>query len=96
MTRRGRKHLLKPLVFILAAMALEGCISPSADSVGRYTSPIGGAPVISNETPYSAALRCMSGIVGQHRSASRSARSPTIPARQNPMARAARSPPAPR
>jgi curli biogenesis system outer membrane secretion channel CsgG len=66
MTRRGRKHLLKPMAFILAAMALEGCISPSADSVGRYTSPIGGAPVISNETPYSAALRCMSGIVGQH------------------------------
>ncbi|HWY60826.1 MAG TPA: holdfast anchoring protein HfaB [Rhizomicrobium sp.] len=66
MTRRGRKHLLKPLVFILAAVALEGCISPSADSVGRYTAPIGGSPVISNETPYSSALRCMGGIVGQH------------------------------
>ena len=66
MTRRGRKHLLKPLVFLLAAVALEGCISPVADSVGRYTSPIGGAPVITNETPYSAALRCMGGIVGQH------------------------------
>ena len=66
MTPRGRKHLLKPLVLILAAIALEGCISPSADSVGRYTAPIGGAPVISNETPYSAALRCMGGIVGQH------------------------------
>ena len=51
MTRRGRKHLLKPLVLILAGLALEGCISPEADSVGRYTSPIGGAPVISNETP---------------------------------------------
>jgi curli production assembly/transport component CsgG/holdfast attachment protein HfaB len=66
MTRRGRKHLLKPLVFILAAVALEGCISPTPDSVGRYTSPIGGAPVISNETAYSAALRCMGGIVAQH------------------------------
>ena len=66
MTRRGRKHLIKPLVLILAAMALEGCISPEADSVGRYTAPIGGSPVISNETPYSAALRCMGGIVGQH------------------------------
>ena len=52
MTRRGRKHLIKPLVLILAAVALEGCISPSPDAVGRYTSPIGGAPVISNETPY--------------------------------------------
>ena len=28
MTPRGRKHLLKPLVLILAALALEGCISP--------------------------------------------------------------------
>ena len=65
MTRRARKHLLKPLVFMLAAIALEGCISPIADSVGRYTSPIGGAPVISNETPYSAALRCMGGFVRQ-------------------------------
>jgi curli production assembly/transport component CsgG/holdfast attachment protein HfaB len=66
MTPRGRKHLLKPLVFILAAIALEGCISPSADSVGRYTSPIGGSPVITNETPYSAALRCMSNFTSQH------------------------------
>ncbi|MBN9555144.1 MAG: holdfast anchoring protein HfaB [Alphaproteobacteria bacterium] len=66
MTARGRRHLLRPLAVILAGLALQGCISPSADSIGRYTSPIGGSPVISNETPYSAALRCMSGIVGQH------------------------------
>lgn len=65
MTRRARKHLLKPLVFALAAFALEGCISPTADSLGRYTAPIGGAPVISNQTPYSAALRCMAGFVRQ-------------------------------
>jgi curli biogenesis system outer membrane secretion channel CsgG len=63
MTPRGRKHLLKPLALVLASvLTLEGCISPYGDSVGRYTSPIGGAPVISNETPYSAALRCMSGV----------------------------------
>jgi curli biogenesis system outer membrane secretion channel CsgG len=66
MTPRGRKHLLRPLVLILATLSLGGCISPSADSIGRYTAPIGGSPVISNETPYSTALRCMSGIVGQH------------------------------
>src|SRR6201995_3839804 len=66
MTPRGRNHLLKPLVLILTALALEGCISPHADAVGRYTAPIGGAPVISNETPYSQALRCMGGIVNQH------------------------------
>jgi curli biogenesis system outer membrane secretion channel CsgG len=66
MTRRGRKHFLKPLVLLAMAFALEGCISPSADPVtGRYTAPIGGSPVISNETPYSAALRCMAGYTSQ-------------------------------
>jgi curli biogenesis system outer membrane secretion channel CsgG len=57
---------MKPVIVLCAALALQGCISTSADSIGRYTSPIGGAPVIPNETPYSAALRCMSGTVGQH------------------------------
>ena len=65
MTPRGRKHLLKPLVFALAALALEGCISPTPDSIGRYTAPIGGSPVISNETPYSAALRCLQAYTGK-------------------------------
>src|ERR1700744_3044220 len=62
---RSRKHLLKPLAFVVAALALEGCISPTPDSVGRYTSPIGGAPVISNVTPYSAALRSTGVFVSQ-------------------------------
>ena len=66
MTPRGRKYLLKPLVFLIAAVALEGCISPVADSAGRYTAPIGGSPVISNETPYSAALRCMAHYTATH------------------------------
>jgi curli production assembly/transport component CsgG/holdfast attachment protein HfaB len=65
MSARARKHLLKPLALMLAVVALEGCISPGADSTGRYTSPIGGAPVIANETPYSAALRCMGNFVAQ-------------------------------
>ena len=59
MTSRGRKYLIKPLVLLLAGVALTGCISPTPDDTGRYTVPIGGSPVISNETPYSAALRCM-------------------------------------
>lgn len=59
MTARGRRFLLKPLVFGLAAMMLQGCITPMPDSTGRYTTPIGGAPVIANETPYSNALRCL-------------------------------------
>jgi curli biogenesis system outer membrane secretion channel CsgG len=65
MTKRGRQHLLKPLVFVLAAVALSGCISPTADSTGRYTAPIGGSPVIANETPYSAALRCLDSYTAQ-------------------------------
>ena len=65
MTPRGRKFLIMPLVLLTAAVALEGCISPSADDSGRYTVPIGGSPVISNETPYSAALRCMAGYTAQ-------------------------------
>lgn len=65
MTPRGRKFLIMPLVLLTAAVALEGCISPSADDTGRYTVPIGGSPVISNETPYSAALRCMAGYTAQ-------------------------------
>ena len=67
MTKRGRRHLIKPLVFALAAVALAGCITPEADSVtGRYTAPIGNSPVIANETPYSDALRCLGGFVRQH------------------------------
>ena len=36
MTRRARKHLFKPLVFVLAGAVLTGCISPWPDSVGRF------------------------------------------------------------
>ncbi len=59
MTPRGRKYLLRSLAVVTAAMALAGCISPIPTESGRYTTPIGGSPVISNETPYSAALRCL-------------------------------------
>jgi curli biogenesis system outer membrane secretion channel CsgG len=58
MTSRARRYLALPLVATLAAIALSGCVSPSADSVGRYTAPIGDAPVITNDTAYSSALRC--------------------------------------
>lgn len=51
-------------VAVLTALAvgsagLAGCVSPVAGSDGRYTQPIGNAPVVSNETPYSNALRCL-------------------------------------
>ncbi len=59
MTARGKRYLLMPLVFGLAAVALSGCISPVPDSTGRYTAPTGGSPVIADETPYSASLRCL-------------------------------------
>ncbi|HEY1721329.1 MAG: holdfast anchoring protein HfaB [Rhizomicrobium sp.] len=66
MTKRGKYHLAKPLVIVLAMVSLSGCVSPVADSVGRYTAPIGNAPVIPNETPYSAALRCLSRFTAAH------------------------------
>jgi len=59
MTPRGRKYLFRSFAVIIAAAALGGCISPIPTGSGRYTSPIGGSPVISNETPYSGALRCL-------------------------------------
>ena len=62
MTARAKKFLLKPLALLLVGLSMEGCISTSADEIGRYTAPVGGAPVISNETPYSATLRCMAGF----------------------------------
>jgi curli biogenesis system outer membrane secretion channel CsgG len=61
MTSRSRRYLAMPLVAALAAITLSGCVSPTADSIGRYTAPIGDAPVITNETPYSDALRCFAG-----------------------------------
>jgi len=66
MTLRGRKLFVKPLIFMMGAATLSGCITPVADSTGRYTAPIGGAPVISNETPYSSSLRCMAGFTKGH------------------------------
>ncbi len=60
MTPRGRTYLYRTLAVALAAMALGGCVSPIPMANGTYTTPIGGSPVISDETPYSAALRCLS------------------------------------
>ena len=55
-----KKGLPKRTLGALAmAFALTGCVSANAGSDGRYTSPIGNAPVITNETPYSNALRCL-------------------------------------
>ena len=41
----------KVLGVVGLALALTGCISPNAREDGRYTTPIGDAPVIDNETP---------------------------------------------
>ena len=59
MTARGRKFLFRSLAVAAVAIALGGCVSPVAGPTGRYTLPIGGSPVISNETPYSSSLRCL-------------------------------------
>lgn len=44
---------------LLLGTSLTACISPVPRADGTYTTPIGGAPVIDNETPYSQALRCL-------------------------------------
>jgi curli biogenesis system outer membrane secretion channel CsgG len=66
MTPRGRKILFRSLAIVTAAIALQGCISPVAMSSGRYTAPIGGSPVISNETPYSTSLRQLTPYTANH------------------------------
>jgi curli biogenesis system outer membrane secretion channel CsgG len=58
---RGRKTLKAALLLAATSAVLGGCVSPIPDSTGRYVAPIGRAPVISNETPYSTSLRCLSG-----------------------------------
>ncbi len=56
---RLRKNSWLAGTAILLSATLGGCISPVPRADGTYTTPIGGAPVIDNETPYSAALRCL-------------------------------------
>jgi len=65
MTSRARRIFAAPLAIVLASIALSGCVSPEADDTGRYTAPIGGSPVIANETPYSDALRCLAGVTAR-------------------------------
>jgi curli production assembly/transport component CsgG/holdfast attachment protein HfaB len=65
MTSRARRLFAAPLAVVLASIVLSGCVSPEADETGRYTAPIGGSPVIANETPYSDALRCLAGVTAQ-------------------------------
>ncbi len=50
---------IKLLAAAASALALVGCVSPSAGFSGRYATPIGDAPVTANPTPYSAGLVCM-------------------------------------
>jgi len=64
-----------PLACIATLIILSGCVSAEsgrigpykADHSGRYVAPIGGAPVIVNETPYSEALRCLARSTGPRR-----------------------------
>ncbi len=56
------RRAARPLAAVIAAgLMLGACVSPIAGSDGRYAAPIGNSPVVSNETPYSAGLRCLAG-----------------------------------
>ena len=48
-----------PLLLAAAALALSGCVSPTAGPSGLYARPIGNGPVTANPTPYSSALVCL-------------------------------------
>jgi curli biogenesis system outer membrane secretion channel CsgG len=62
----ARRHWTKPIALTLACLMLAGCVSTSAGYDGQYTSPIGNAPVTSNETPYSRALACLAAYNAGH------------------------------
>jgi curli biogenesis system outer membrane secretion channel CsgG len=54
------KRLATSAIALTAALAVSGCVTPSASSkTGLYAKPIGNAPVTANPTPYSAALVCL-------------------------------------
>lgn len=57
--RRASRRAAIVFATLASALALSACVSPVAMSDGRYTHAIGNAPVVSNETPYSAALSCL-------------------------------------
>lgn len=48
------------------AMTLAGCVSPVAGPGGNYAAPIGGSPVTTNPTPYTASLNCLSSFSRAH------------------------------
>ncbi len=56
---KSRKSKALVAATVASALALGACVSPVAMEDGRYTHHIGNAPVISNETPYSASLSCL-------------------------------------
>jgi len=64
MEAKGMARKLAALLSV-SALGLSACVSPTAGSNGRYANPMGNAPVISNSTPYSASLVCLSGYA-QH------------------------------
>jgi curli biogenesis system outer membrane secretion channel CsgG len=60
---RAAKGLLRLAMFLMVGSGLSGCISPVPRADGTYTTPIGGAPVINNETGYSQQLRCIGNLM---------------------------------
>lgn len=48
---------------LLSATTVTACVSPTPRANGTYAAPIGGAPVINNETQYSNQLRCIGNLM---------------------------------
>ncbi len=57
---------LRVAIVIAVAVFATGCaVSPVAGPSGRYAEPIGTAPVIDNDTPYTPMLDCLAGKIAE-------------------------------
>ena len=67
MVQTGKLRTSGFALLTLGALSTAGCSTPNVKPNGLYASPIGGAPVTSNETPYSAGLECLADFAAGRR-----------------------------
>jgi len=59
------KRLISGMFAIAAPLVISGCtVSMEPNAAGLYADPIGSAPVVDNETPYTGTLECLSNHLG--------------------------------
>lgn len=67
MAKLGTLRVFKLSSAGLCVSLLAGCSTPGVKPNGLYAAPMGGAPVVSNETPYSAGLECLADFAANRR-----------------------------